>query len=118
MNISGISTQAIKMMKNYSWLGNVRELENAIERAVVLKQRGYIEPEDLKLLSQQNASVLLEKLTVDHHLPLRDYLKNAEEQKILATLKQYNWKRKDTAEALGISRITLYSKMKEYGLER
>jgi DNA-binding NtrC family response regulator len=118
MNISGISPQAIKMMKNYSWLGNVRELENAIERAVVLKQRGYIEPEDLKLLSQQNASVLLEKLTVDHHIPLRDYLKNAEEQKILATLKQYNWKRKDTAEALGISRITLYSKMKEYGLER
>jgi two-component system response regulator AtoC len=117
MNISGISPQAIKMMKNYSWLGNVRELENAIERAVVLKQRGYIEPEDLKLPSQQNASSL-KKLNVDDHLSLSDYLKNAEKSKILATLEQYNWKRKDTAEALGISRITLYSKMKEYGLER
>ena len=117
MNISGISPQAIKMMKNYSWQGNIRELENAIERAVVLKQKGYIEPEDLKLPSQQNASSLKE-LNVDDHLCLSDYLKHAEKSKILATLERYNWKRKDTAEALGISRITLYSKMKEYGLER
>jgi len=49
---------------------------------------------------------------------LSDYLKNAEKSKILATLERYNWNRSHTAEALGISRITLYKKIKEYRLER
>jgi len=117
MNISGISHEAIKMMNSHSWPGNIRELENVIERAVVLKQRGGIEPEDLRLPIQQ-AATFLNTLTFDDNLSLRDYLRKAEKSKILSTLGTHNWKRKDTAEALGISRITLYSKMKEYGLER
>ena len=116
-SVYGISNEAFQVMKKYSWPGNVRELENAIERAVVLKQRGYIGPEDLKLPCQQNAT-FLKNFTFDDNLTLKDYLKNAEKSKILATLGKYNWKRNDTAEALGISRITLYSKMKEYRLER
>lgn len=115
-NIYGISPEAFSVMKRYSWPGNVRELENVIERAVVLKQRGYVEPEDLRLPLQQNAS-LLKTLTSDDNLSLKDYVKEAEREKILATLARNNWKRNRTAEALNISRITLYSKIKEYELE-
>ena len=115
-NIHGISPETFCMMKKYSWPGNIRELENVIERAVVLKQRGCIGPEDLRLPLQQNAS-LLTTLTSDDNLSLRDYIKNAERGKILSLLGRNNWKRNKTAEALGISRITLYSKMKEYKLE-
>jgi DNA-binding NtrC family response regulator len=116
-NVCGISPMALKVMKQYPWYGNVRELENAIERAVVLKQKGYIETEDLRLpLGQQDAR-FLKTATSDDNLTLKEYLKEAEREKILATLIKHSWKRNKTAEALGISRITLYSKMKEYKIE-
>jgi DNA-binding NtrC family response regulator len=78
-----------------------------------LKEKGYVEPDDLGLTSQQNA-IPLTVPTFDDNLPLKDYLKEVEKKKILDTLERNNWKRNKTSEALGISRITLYSKMKEY----
>jgi transcriptional regulator with PAS, ATPase and Fis domain len=112
-NVCGISNGAFDVMKKYSWPGNVRELENIIERAVVLKQIGYIEPEDLGLPLQQNVT-FSQALTFDDNLSLKDYLKEVEKNKILETLEIHNWKRNKTSEALDISRITLYNKMKEY----
>jgi len=115
-NVCGISNGAFDVMKKYSWPGNVRELENVIERAVVLKQRDYIEPEDLRLPVQQNAT-FSKSFTSDDNLSLKNYLREAEKNKILNSLEKYSWKRNKTSEALGISRITLYSKMKDYRLE-
>ncbi|MFQ6041364.1 MAG: sigma-54-dependent transcriptional regulator, partial [Candidatus Poribacteria bacterium] len=53
-DIHGFSSEAFQAMKKHDWPGNVRELENVIEGAVVLKQKGYIEPEDLRFTLQQN----------------------------------------------------------------
>ncbi|MFQ6039944.1 MAG: sigma-54 interaction domain-containing protein [Candidatus Poribacteria bacterium] len=72
-DIYGISPGAFQAMREYSWPGNVRELETVIERAVVLKQRGYIEPEDLRLPLLQPDAGLLEALTPDDDFSFKDY---------------------------------------------
>jgi two-component system response regulator HydG len=98
----------------YDWLGNVRELENAMERAVILATGEYIEVRDLPL--NIIAGHESETVSLDRHLTELpgQLLAEVERQTILATLEQTNWNKAKTAQLLGITRATLHKKLKQY----
>lgn len=112
--ILGFTDQALRMLEEYHWPGNVRELEHAIERAVILERNSYIGHQGL-MLFQQPRSVSASE-SEDSNGSLKDEIKNTEKDVILAALDKNRWQRQKTAQELGINRVTLYNKMKKYGL--
>jgi len=104
--IIGFSPEATDFLLKYEWPGNVRELENAIERAVILTKNSYIEATDL------TQEILLKA----HSVPPGRSLKEVERERVLNVLNETGGNRSETARILGISRATLYNKIREYEL--
>ncbi len=104
--ILGIQQPALDILSSYDWPGNVRELENAIERAVVLAKGRYLTRDDFSFLF---------KATPAQGAP--QSLKDNEKQHIDRILKLCKWNITKAANVLEISRITLHSKIKKYGLQ-
>ncbi len=104
-----ISSEAIHVLMNYDWPGNIRELENLIERLVTLSVSGKIKasnlPEYLIIIKKSSSS----------NLKLR--IQEVETKHIRKILEQTNWKKNKTAEILGISTKHLWEKMKKYNIE-
>nr|MDA3790905.1 sigma-54-dependent Fis family transcriptional regulator [Desulfobacula sp.] len=90
----------------YSWPGNVRELENVIERGVNLAENNRILPDNLGL---ENVGLSKRRLTGSR-------LAELEKKVILETLEDYNFNFSKSSGILGISRATLYNKVKKYRL--
>jgi DNA-binding NtrC family response regulator/HAMP domain-containing protein len=104
--VQDFSSEAMRMLLDYSWPGNVRELENSIEHALVLAKGERIEATDMP-------SVLRTAKPSSKKIARRTILDN--EKKLLQeTLEECGWNKKLTAQNLGISRSTLYSKLKKY----
>jgi PAS domain S-box-containing protein len=108
--IEGISNRSLRLLSSYSWPGNIRELENTIERALNMVDAG-------------------EKITSDHlpeeirgykgsssTLTLSEVMEETERNTIINYLEVMNGNKSETAKVLGISRTTLYEKMNKYGL--
>lgn len=107
--ITGISDEAINFMLRYKWPGNVRELENAIERAVVICRNDKIQLEDLPFKVSNNTQ----------WTDVEDKsLSEVEKRHIAIVLKENNWNISKSAEDLKIDRVTLYNKIKKYGLRK
>jgi len=104
--ITGFSPEATDFLLRHEWLGNVRELENAIERAVILAQNSVIDVADL---SQQNL------VPAGSNASEKD-LKQVEKDHIQNVLAETGGNYTKAARILGISRMTLYNKAKVYGL--
>ncbi len=104
--ILGIQQPALDLLSSYDWPGNVRELENAIERAVVLAKGRYLTRDDFAFLF---------KATPAQGIP--QSLKENEKQHIDRILKHCKGNITKAANVLEISRITLHSKIKKYGLQ-
>ena len=98
------SPDALRAMLRYPWPGNVRELENAIEYAVAVVHGQTIHIEDLPIEVSEPAPSLPVLATTEETQSLRD------------ALDAHRWNREDTARALGMSRTTLWRKMREAGL--
>jgi transcriptional regulator with PAS, ATPase and Fis domain len=106
-SVTDISPEAMKLLTQYSWPGNIRELRNTIERAlVVVGKKNRIEPDDLNLLFLSKAN------------PSGDSLEEMEKAHIQRILEQSDWNISRSAETLKIDRVTLYNKIKKYGLQR
>jgi two-component system response regulator HydG len=106
--IEGFRPEALRFLLDYSWPGNVRELENTIEHAVVLAKGARIEPSDLPAVIRAGASAVAKVPTmVEHEIKL---LQDA--------LEECGWNKKQAAEKLGISRSTLYDKIKKYQITK
>jgi len=106
-DVTDISPEAMKILIQYHWPGNIRELRNTIERAlVVVGEKNRIEPDDLNLpfLSKAN--------------PPGDSLEEIEKAHVQRILEQSDWNISRSAEILKIDRVTLYNKIKKYGLQR
>jgi len=104
--ITGFSPEATDFLLKCDWPGNVRELENAIERAVILAKNSCIEVADLPQESRLLA----------HSAPLGESLREVEKNHILNILGETGGNHSEAARILGISRATLYNKIRAYGL--
>lgn len=119
----GLTSDAINALCRYAFPGNVRELENMMERAVVLSRSPRVDVEDLPQHvvadARPPAGAGGMRLRIDAWRPmsLADALREPEKQIILAALNAHDWNRQETADALAINRSTLYKKMKQYGLD-
>ena len=109
----GITDEAFEYLEHYSWPGNIRELENVIERAVLLSKSKYITLEDLPGSIKQNQQHGQQDYEM---MSLKQSLAGPEKEIIRQVLEANHWNRQETARALQINRTTLFKKMKNYGL--
>jgi DNA-binding NtrC family response regulator len=102
--ITRVAPAAMGLLQQQNWSGNVRELENAVERAMVVAQEPELREPDFafKVTSNGNGKSL----------------DDIEKAHIKRVLEQYNWNQTRAAEALGIDRVTLHHKLKKYGWSR
>jgi DNA-binding NtrC family response regulator len=114
-NVGGVSDAVLQMFQNYNWPGNVREMRNTMERAVIVCDGPLIEPRHLppnfgntgvKMMANDGEGIRLEVGTT---------VSDAEKMLILKTLAASNNNKTRAAEILGISLKTLHNKLKEYG---
>lgn len=113
-SISGISPLALRLLLQYDWPGNVRELENAIARAVLLETTEVLQVGNLP--SQLSPVITLER---DPSAPLAMLpLAEIERQALICTLEATGNNITQAVQALGISRATLYRKLKKYNIVR
>ncbi|WP_352419375.1 sigma-54 dependent transcriptional regulator [Proteiniborus sp.] len=113
--VSGISKSAISVLEKYTYPGNVRELENIIERAVALTNSDIIEIGDLPKEIIENIDIGASSELVPIYVG--ESLVEAERKLILATLEYCQGNKRKTAKVLGMSERHLYTKIKEYDLE-
>jgi DNA-binding NtrC family response regulator len=117
-NVTGISPEAEKLLLNYPWYGNARELRNVVERICILENTDIIEPEHLP--SEIVNHIKSETETVDNasiDLPSNGLsLKNVEKDLIEQALKKADSNQTKAAKLLGISRDALRYKMQKFGL--
>ncbi|HHO47529.1 MAG TPA: sigma-54-dependent Fis family transcriptional regulator [Desulfobacteraceae bacterium] len=119
-----ISPEALRLLVSLPWEGNVRELENTIERAAILCNNNRIEPEDVQPDSselsdgQEWSSTLDINQFIPDNLPLADVLNGIEEKLVHQALERANYVQARAAEKLGITKSLLQYKMKKYKLQR
>lgn len=109
--VRGISREALDFLRKQEFPGNIRELENSIERAVILSESSILRREDFSF-----TEMAIGKKDSENEPESRN-LRDAEKKAILAALEHNGGHREKTALDLGISRRTLLTKMKEYGLQ-
>jgi transcriptional regulator with PAS, ATPase and Fis domain len=100
-----ISSQVLTKMKEYNWPGNIRELEHTIEKAVILCDGIKIKPDDI-----------LFKPVKQKQTPQPSTIEEMEKQMILGALDKFDGNYSSAANQLGITRQTLYNKIKKYGI--
>ncbi len=111
--IPGVTPDVMAAFTNYPWPGNIRELENVLERMILLSETDILDleltPGEIRgTVSTKVSSTLKEKIKADAHV--------TEKQMIMAALDKTNQNRTKAAYLLGVSRRTLQNKIKEYGL--
>ncbi|MBI1925422.1 sigma-54-dependent Fis family transcriptional regulator, partial [Candidatus Poribacteria bacterium] len=108
-----MTSDALEILRQYDWPGNIRELRNLIERLVILSPRQTIEmediPRDLYGTDQEGVST---------QAPLRDARYEFESRFILNRLQANDWNITETARQLGIERTNLHRKMRQYNIKR
>lgn len=111
--VMSISPELNKIFMSYDWPGNIRELENALEGAVIMAKTEVLQKWDLPNLSKFTSSA---PVKVAEGASLKRGLEDPEKEMILSVLDKHQWNRNRAAEALGINRTTLYNKMKKYNI--
>jgi two-component system response regulator AtoC len=116
-DVRGIDPGAVRLLERHTWPGNIRELKNAMERAVLLCEQPYIQQEDMHLYpgpggARESAD------TVSLRLPPSGInLEDLEKKAILEALRINNWVQKDAAKFLGISSRVMNYKVAKYEIK-
>ncbi|MEM7350808.1 MAG: sigma-54 dependent transcriptional regulator [Acidobacteriota bacterium] len=119
--IEKIAPDARQLLIDYDWPGNVRELENTLCRSMILSENGVLKASDLpgRVLGEAAAGTSLSISDLDQ-MPLTDAVREAterlEKRMIVSRLATHKGSRTATADSLGVSRKTLFNKMRQYGL--
>jgi two-component system NtrC family response regulator len=121
--VRGIGQSAMEALRGYNWPGNVRELENKIKRAVVMADQSFLEPGDLGFIdivsaegpaaNAQGGNIAL----AYEGLTLKEARQRLEKELLLIALEKEDGNIVRCAEALGVSRPTLYDLMKKHGVQ-
>jgi DNA-binding NtrC family response regulator len=114
-DVRGIDPGAVRMLKRHSWPGNIRELKNCLERAVLMCEMPFIREEDLSVRTDDGESGAG---AVQLRLPPSGInLEDLEKQAILEALRVNNWVQKDAAKFLGISSRVMNYKVAKYEIK-
>ncbi|HEY6214607.1 MAG TPA: sigma-54 dependent transcriptional regulator [Vicinamibacterales bacterium] len=105
-NISGFEPQALQALLDHPWPGNIRELDHAIERGVLMAQTSTIRPRDLGLRLDKEATSRIEEMS----------LEDVEGFLIKKAMARFDGNVSQAAKALGLSRSALYRRLQRYGL--
>jgi len=117
-NLQGFSPPALTALLAHDWPGNVRELENVVERTAALSSSELISLQELETSLQLGGEAPANPQGSLEAETLRGTYRALERDSILRALEQHGWDRSAAAAALGISRTSLWRKMKEYGLRK
>jgi transcriptional regulator with PAS, ATPase and Fis domain len=109
-DLTDLSPEALAVLNRHSWPGNVRELKNVVERAVILAEPPLVLPKDLIAIGMALPSVTAGEA------PLAGSLADSEKAHIAKVLEQSAWNISRAARVLEVDRVTLYNKIKKYGL--
>lgn len=113
-SIKGISQKAISQAENYDWPGNIRELENLIERSIIVSKEEFIQELDIPTLTEklkkENGSADESSFSINLDL--------FSKKMIIEALNQHNWNRSVTAKFLGLHRNTLQAKMEKLNISK
>jgi len=115
--VDGLQPDAQKLLMRYNWPGNIRELENAIERAVLLTEGPTISSVDLRLGELTTTGTPADGSPAVRIPPTGIALEEIERQALIEALKMSNWVQKDAAELLSISPRVMNYKIKTLGID-
>ncbi len=118
--VRGFDSEVQKIFLAYSWPGNIRELENVVNRCVLLTQGNMVSPESLPDEIIHPANIHDQKTTDAENkqpLTLKQAAMIAEREAILVALKKTGYNKSKTAQLLKVDRKTLYNKMREYSID-
>jgi DNA-binding NtrC family response regulator len=107
---------AVKLLQEMNWSGNVRELRNIVERIIIIIDKREIARTDIELLLKPGQATMDD--IIDESNSFQEFKEKAERAFILKQLNENNWNISKTAELLDIQRSHLYNKMKKYGIEK
>ncbi len=109
--INTITDKALEKLINYNFPGNIRELQNIIERSFIITDKNYIDENDIILTNQVNNAI-----EIEDNLPLAEKLQQIEKTEIIKTLSRFNGNQTKTANFLGLSERVLRYKLKKYNI--
>jgi two-component system response regulator HydG len=112
--VQRFSSEVMRLLLNYDWPGNVRELENSIEHATVIVKGKNIEVSELPTGIQQARP----RISKSSNGSERSIMEENEKNLLREVLGECKWNKKETAAKLGISRSTLYEKLKKYNITK
>jgi two-component system NtrC family response regulator len=116
--VSGISPEAVRILCEYRWRGNVRELENVIERSVIFCNGDTITPADLPAQLRQNPHAFLALDGIPEGLGLAETLAAVEKRMIQKAMKLSGNIQTKAADLLGIGKSGLNQKLKKFNLDK
>ena len=114
--VSGITSETVKILCDYQWKGNVRELENILERCILLGSGDMITPSDLPLQVRQNTSSFLDLDGIPQDVGLAETLTAVERRMIRRAMKLSGNVQTKAAQLLGIGKSGLNQKLKKFNL--
>ena len=109
-SVNGLTLEAAEILKAHNWSGNIRELQNCIEKAVILSDGDKLTASDMEITQPLNAS------SADKEMSGTDTLEETEEKAIRAAMARFGGNLSMVAKSLNISRPTLYAKLKKYNI--
>ncbi len=113
-DVRGFKPDAIERLTAFDWPGNIRQLQNEVQRAVLLSEGDEVAAADLSIAESRISASATPAPELDPSFTL---LEGVERNAIISTLKETHGNKLETANRLGIGRQTLYNKIKAYGIE-
>jgi len=114
--VDGFSSEAMEILLNYDWPGNVREMKNIVKRAVLMADDNIIQSSHLQLTENNNSETINIPNVIDRGVSFSNIMNNVEKNLIKKALNQTNGNKSIAAKLLGINRKALYRKLEKHGL--